>query len=108
MTGANEDAVAQNRDIGKNKMLIQALDTSGSMSGAPIEALRIGATLIGQRFFEADQRPFEQFITMEYNSDVTTYRADNFEEYKGQINGLRAGGGTNFMNVFERIQLNLD
>lgn len=33
LTGQNEEADAS---IGKNKILIQALDNSGSMSGAPI------------------------------------------------------------------------
>jgi len=28
---------------GKNKILVQALDVSGSMAGAPIDALKIGA-----------------------------------------------------------------
>ena len=39
---------------GKNKMLIQALDVSGSMSGAPTTALKLGAKLIGQRYFESE------------------------------------------------------
>ena len=52
MTGA--DAAIEQRDIGKNKILIQCLDTSGSMSGSPIEALKEGAILIGRRYYEAE------------------------------------------------------
>ena len=56
LTGKVEDA---DRNIGKNKILIQALDNSGSMSGAPIEALKIGANLIGEKYYNAEERPFE-------------------------------------------------
>ena len=98
MTGA--DAAVEQRDIGKNKILIQCLDTSGSMSGSPIEALKEGAILIGRRYYEAEQRPFEEFITMEYNSNCTDFAAANFDDYERRIRQLRAGGGTNFMNVF--------
>jgi hypothetical protein len=45
-------------EIGKNKILVLALDNSGSMSGAPIEALREGAQLIGEKYFGSEQRPF--------------------------------------------------
>ena len=106
MTGA--DAAVEQRDIGKNKILIQCLDTSGSMSGSPIEALKEGAILIGRRYYEAEQRPFEEFITMEYNSNCTDFAAANFDDYERRIRQLRAGGGTNFMNVFFKIKELLD
>ena len=48
---------------GKNKVFIQCLDTSGSMSGAPMTALKIGAQLIGEKYYDAEERPFEQFHT---------------------------------------------
>lgn len=44
--------VVQGVNPGKNKILIQALDVSGSMSGAPITALKLGAELIGEKYFE--------------------------------------------------------
>ena len=59
MTG--QEGAQQQVDIGKNKILVQALDNSGSMSGAPIEALKIGAELIGEKYYNAEQRPFEKF-----------------------------------------------
>ena len=61
---------AANVSIGKNKILIQALDNSGSMSGAPIQALKVGAQLIGEKYYNAEQRPFDQFHTMIYNNNV--------------------------------------
>ena len=66
LTGEDEAEV----NIGKNKILIQALDNSGSMSGAPIQALKVGAQLIGEKYYNAEQRPFDQFHTMIYNSNV--------------------------------------
>ncbi len=41
-------------DIGKNKILVQALDTSGSMAGSPMEALKLGALEIGKQVYEAE------------------------------------------------------
>ena len=46
ITGQNEED-AQKQNPGKNKILIQALDNSYSMSGSPIEALKLGAQMIG-------------------------------------------------------------
>ena len=66
LTGAGQEKVVEN--VGKNKILVQCLDISGSMSGAPINALKLGAEIIGETYYKAEQRPFEQFHTMTYNS----------------------------------------
>ena len=89
---------------GKNKILIQALDVSGSMSGAPIEALKLGAQLIGQKYYEAEQPPFEQFWTCTYNNNATFFKEKNVADYDRKIASIKAGGGTNFMNVFKEIK----
>lgn len=65
VTGGNAPAPS-----GKNKILVQALDVSGSMSGSPINALKIGAELIGERYYAAEEKPFERFITYLYESRV--------------------------------------
>ena len=65
MTQGEEEVEA---NVGRNKILVQALDVSGSMSGAPIRALKVGAQLIGEKYYSAEERPFEQFITMTYNN----------------------------------------
>ena len=44
------------------------MDTSGSMAGAPINALKLGAKLIGEKYYDAEARPFEQFHTFLYNN----------------------------------------
>ena len=62
----NAEAV---RNPGQNKVLIQCLDTSGSMSGSPIEALKLGAKIIGEKYYDAEERPFEQFHIYLYNSE---------------------------------------
>lgn len=63
------DALQQeNFEPGKDKILIQCLDTSGSMAGAPMRALQQGAVQIGERFFQNKKRPYEHFYTIEYNA----------------------------------------
>ena len=70
------------------------------MSGSPIEALKIGAQLIGEKFYNSEARPFEQFHTMIYNNNVTTFSEPNLEAYTNRVKNIYATGGTNFMNVF--------
>jgi uncharacterized protein with von Willebrand factor type A (vWA) domain len=71
---------------GKGKMLIQVLDKSGSMYGRPEEALREGAKLIGNAYTSAAQAPFEHFITIAYDHEMTEYVWNgNVEEYRGWI-----------------------
>ena len=73
------------------------------MSGSPIEALKIGAQLIGEKYYELEpnQRPFEKFYTITYNSCTTSFCEDSYAAYNNKIKNIRAGGGTNFMNVFK-------
>ena len=92
------------QEPGKNKILVQALDVSGSMSGAPTTALKMGAKLIGQKFFSSDVRPFNRFQTILYNDQVRAFDAANLQDYEGRVDEIRAGGGTNFMNVFIHIE----
>ena len=70
------NAEGVNENVGKNKILIQALDNSGSMSGAPIEALKVGAALIGEKYYNAEERPFDQFHTMIYNNNVACFQEE--------------------------------
>ena len=93
---------------GRNKILICAYDISGSMSGSPTTALKMGAQLIGDKYYGAEQRPFEQFFTILYNHTIDVSQSENHEQYKQKIESIRAGGGTNFMNVFTYIQSLLD
>ena len=43
------------------------------MAGAPINALKLGAKLIGEKYYDAEERPFEQFHTLLYNSDCEEF-----------------------------------
>ena len=103
LTTERGDDVAQ-RNIGKNKILVQALDNSGSMAGAPIDALRIGAQLIGERFYGAEPRPFEQFHTFTYNENAVGFQEDTKAGYEQRLRNIRAGAGTNFMSAFRLIE----
>lgn len=55
------------------------------MSGAPIEALKVGSQLIGERYYNAEQRPFEQFHTLIYNNKVESFSAVSLPDYTGKI-----------------------
>ena len=103
LTTERGDDVAQ-RNIGKNKILVQALDNSGSMAGAPIEALRIGAQLIGERYYGAEPRPFEQFHTFTYNENAVGFQEETKAGYENRLRNIRAGAGTNFMSAFRLIE----
>jgi hypothetical protein len=61
-------------DPGKGKMLIIALDRSGSMSGSPFNALKEACKLIGKAIDEPDKKPFEHFVALAYD--------DRLEEHK--------------------------
>ena len=64
----------------QGKVLVQCLDRSGSMSGGPMRALKVGAQQIGQAILGADQKPFEHFITLAYDNRIET---DESAELKG-------------------------
>lgn len=72
-TLTGEDAEGAAVDVGKNKILFLALDNSGSMSGAPINALKMGAQLIGDKYFESEQPPFEQLHVYTYNNSASGF-----------------------------------
>ena len=54
-----------NHEPGKNKILIQCLDISGSMGGS-IPSLKEGCLQLGKRYFQGDKRAFEKFITITF------------------------------------------
>lgn len=68
LTGKNGDD-----KIGKDKILVQCLDVSGSMAGAPLKALKMGAQLIGEKYFEAEEKPFEAFHTFLYSDKCKSF-----------------------------------
>lgn len=91
-------------DIGKGKILMQCLDKSGSMGGAPMTALHLGASQIGQTILSiqpADHRPFEKFITMPYDTRISgEFTATDLDSYLAKIKTINASGSTNFKAVF--------
>ncbi len=53
----------------KGKVLLTCLDRSGSMSGAPLECVKLGALKLGETLLNGGiERPFERFITMLYDT----------------------------------------
>ena len=59
-----------NQNPGKDKMLLQCLDVSGSMCGRPMEALKEACLQLGKRYFSSDIKPFEKFVTMTHHTYV--------------------------------------
>ena len=60
------------------------------MCGKPIEALKHGAQLIGEKYFEGDERPFERFYTYLYRThdDTPEFEVTNKESYKNRIDKI--------------------
>jgi hypothetical protein len=50
----------------KGKALIQCLDCSGSMHGAPMAAQKAGIQHTGKVILESEARPFEHLVTLAY------------------------------------------
>jgi uncharacterized protein with von Willebrand factor type A (vWA) domain len=63
----------------KGKTLVVCLDRSGSMSGRPMEAVKIGALKIGEQLLGGSDKPFEKFITMTYDTKVETFDGTDHE-----------------------------
>ncbi len=81
--------------------MILCLDKSGSMSGRPYDALKEGALLVGKGIFE--NKEFEHFATVFYDSNAQGLQAKSFEEYQPAIMQSRAGGGTSFGQAFSWV-----
>ena len=86
----------------KGKGLILCLDKSGSMAGKPFEALKQGASIVGKSIFEANE--FQTFATCFYDDKATTEAHNNAAKYQEMVTWSRAGGSTNFVNVFLQIE----
>ena len=51
----------------KNKLLIQALDISGSMGGQPLDCLKAACLQLGERFYGQEKSDFEKLITITFD-----------------------------------------
>ena len=89
---------------GKNKMLLQAHDVSGSMCGRPMEALKEACLQLGKRYYDSDKKPFEKFVTMTHHHAIDReFTCADWSDYEKQVKSLYANGGNNFLVAFERI-----
>lgn len=95
----NVAAQRERKRIGR--ALFLCLDKSGSMSGTPYNALKEGSILVAKSVFE--NKEFEHFITIFYDSTANVMVADNAEEYERKMRASNAGGGTCFFTCFEYI-----
>jgi hypothetical protein len=80
------------------------------MQGEPIKVLKHGAQLIGEKYFEGEERPFERFYTYLYrtNYDTPEFEVSTKTSYKQRIDKIRAEGGTYpevYLCVFYKIEL---
>jgi len=96
------DLVAQRQRKRQGRALILCLDKSGSMSGTPYNALKEGSILVAKSVFE--NKEFEHFVTIFYDSSATVMVANDLEEYERKMRATNAGGGTSFATCFEYIQ----
>ena len=99
LSGAKDGKVVDN----KGKVLMMCLDRSGSMAGRPFEAVKLGATKIGEAIWDTDANPFERVITLLYDTSVEHVESKDLDSYKRYISGLNTRGSTDFKKVFEHI-----
>ena len=66
-------------------------------------ALKEGANLLGKSILEAENRPFEDFITIAYDNKLDIHHATTLSNYEGFISSVSARSKTNFVIVFEEI-----
>ena len=72
------------------------------MNGKPYEALKIGASDIVENILDENQ-PFERFITIYYDDEVSEFESKDKKEYLNKIKMTKCRGKTNFVNVFEQL-----
>jgi uncharacterized protein with von Willebrand factor type A (vWA) domain len=87
-------------------MLIQCLDNSASMKGAPMRALLKGARHIGKLYFaqEENSRACDKLQTVLFNRKTTLLKANSEWEYNSKICDISASGATDFLKVFNLIE----
>jgi hypothetical protein len=68
------------------------------MSGTPYNALKEGSIMVAKAVYE--NKEFEHFITIFYDSNANAMTADTFEEYERKMRATNAGGGTEFSTCF--------
>ena len=51
----------------KNRIFIQCLDKSGSMSGSPMDSIKQGASMVLEQILSADKPSFDQVYTISFN-----------------------------------------
>lgn len=66
----------------KGKVLIMCLDRSGSMSGRPFEAVKVGALKIGEALWSSDVKPFERVITLLYDTSIEIRESNDLDSYQ--------------------------
>lgn len=65
----------------KGRALIQCLDCSGSMSGAPMEAQKAGISHTGKIIFDSEVSPFEHLVTLAYTHQIKQNDAVDATDY---------------------------
>lgn len=100
-TGAEQKTANDN----KGKVLLGCFDRSGSMSGRPFEALKLGALKLAEPLLgpERADRPFDDFITLVYDNKIEMKKNRDKEEYEKYIGSMATRGSTDFKKVFEWI-----
>ena len=101
----NGDGEVIVQNPGKNKMLVQALDVSGSMNGQPLQSLIEGCIQLGNKYYASDKPAFEKLVSLAFSNEIEEeFQCDTQAEYDQRIRALHVIGGTNFYSVFERLE----
>lgn len=77
------------------------LDNSGSMSGAPFNALKEGLLEYGESIYKGSY--FQDVVTLFFNSTLKVQPCGSYKQLSQFISPVKADGGTNFGIVFAHI-----
>lgn len=88
----NENTDSATSEI--NRYTVLALDTSGSMSGSPMDAAKAAAVKFCKDILNANGKNYVSLITLNSSSSVVCDFTDDISVVEAKIKSLRASGGT--------------
>ncbi len=106
---AVEDNETQNEeDVQKTRYTVLALDTSGSMSGTPMQKQKLAAIKFCEAVLAAEGINNVAIVKLNSTSSVGCSFTDDISVLTSYINGLSAYGGTNINQALEAAGALLD
>lgn len=88
----------------QQKSILLVIDISGSMSGTPLSQVKQALGEFVEFLFANQMGEDITLVTFNQDTNVTSWRGQNAADIRRAINGMQAGGGTNFVGVFNQLR----